>query len=144
MDAPSAGRLERIFAAILRARWLFVVLYALLLPPSAYFALRVEQDNSLDRLVVPSDPDFIATRAFQQVFGAGEFALLLAEVDDPYSPAVLERVDAIEVALKAIPKVTPNSAISIFRRTQAEFEAPRTRRPSAASRPGPICCAGRG
>ena len=82
MNAPSPGRLERIFAGILRARWLFIALYALLLPPSAYFAVRVGQDNSLDRLIVPSDPDFIATRAFQQVFGAGEFSLLLAEVSD--------------------------------------------------------------
>ena len=86
MNAPGPGRLERIFIAVLRARWLFVALYALLLPPSVYFAVRVEQDNSLDRLIVPSDPDFIATREFQKVFGAGEFALLLAEVDDPCAP----------------------------------------------------------
>ncbi len=121
MNAPSSG-LEGIFARILRARWLFVAVYALLLPPSSYFALKVDQDNSLDRLIVPSDPDFIATRSFQQVFGAGEFSLLLAEVDDPFAPEVLARVDAIEVALKAIPKVSPNSALSIFRRSQAEFE----------------------
>ena len=134
MNAPSSGRLERIFVRILRARWLFVAFYALLLPPATYFALRVDQDNSLDRLIVPSDPDFIATRAFQQVFGAGEFSLLLAEVDDPFAPEVLARVDAIEVALKAIPKVSPNSVISIFRRTQAKFEPPpRTRRRSDAS-----------
>ena len=93
MDASSAGRLERIFAAILRARWLFVVLYGLLLPPAAFLALKVGQDNSLDRLIVPSDPDFIATRDFQQVFGAGEFSLdaLIARrkslVTDAASPA---------------------------------------------------------
>jgi predicted RND superfamily exporter protein len=121
MSAPSSGRLERIFVQILRGRWLFVALYALLLPPSSYFALKVDQDNSLDRLIVPSDPDFIATRSFQQVFGAGEFSLLLAEVDDPFAPEVLARVDAIEQALKAVPKVSPNSALSIFRRTQAEL-----------------------
>ncbi len=123
MNAPSPGRLERIFAGILRARWLFIVLYALLLPPSVYFALSVEQDNSLDRLIVPSDPDFIATRAFEEVFGAGEFSLLIAEVDDPYAPEVLARVDAVERALLAVPHVVPNSALSIFRRTQARFEA---------------------
>src|SRR5262245_8071019 len=121
MNGSSPGRLERIFAATLRARWFFVVLYALLLPPAAFFALKVDQDNSLDRLIVPSDPDYIATRDFQQVFGAGEFSLLLAEVDDPFAPAVIARVDAIEQALKKVPRVTPNSAISIFRRSQAEF-----------------------
>ncbi|HEY7922227.1 MAG TPA: MMPL family transporter [Myxococcota bacterium] len=123
MNETAPGRLERIFLAIVRARWLFIALYALLLPPSIYFALSVEQDNSLDRLIVPSDPDYIATRAFQDVFGAGEFSLLLAEVDDPWAPEVLARVDAIERALQAIPHVSPNSALSIFRRTQAEFDA---------------------
>jgi predicted RND superfamily exporter protein len=123
MNAPGPGRLERIFVAIVRARWLFIALYALLLPPSVYFAVRVEQDNSLDRLIVPSDPDYIATRDFQDVFGAGEFSLLLAEMDDPFAPDVLARVDAVERALQRIPHVVPNSAISIFRRTQAELTA---------------------
>jgi predicted RND superfamily exporter protein len=123
MDAPSPSRLERSFARILRARWLFVALYALLLPPAVFFAIRVGQDNSLDRLIVPGDPDYVATRAFQEVFGAGEFALLLAEADDPMAPEVLARVDAIERALGGIPHVVPNSALSIFRRTQASFEA---------------------
>ena len=62
MNAAEPSRLERCFVAIVRARWLFVALYALLLPPSVFYALRVAQDNSLDRLIVPSDPDFIATR----------------------------------------------------------------------------------
>ena len=65
MHPPSSSRLERTFAAIVRARWLFVALYALLLPPSVYYAIGVEQDNSIDRLIVPSDPDFVATREFE-------------------------------------------------------------------------------
>jgi hypothetical protein len=69
--------------------------------PSVHFAIRVEQDNSLDRLIVPGDPDHIATQEFEQVFGSGEFALLLAEADDPYAPAVLARVDGIARALAA-------------------------------------------
>jgi hypothetical protein len=123
MHAPTSSRLERIFASIIRARWLFIAFYALLLPPSVYYALQVAQDNSLDRLIVPSDPDYIATRAFEEVFGAGEFALLLAETDDPFAPEVLARVDALERALQAVPNVVPNSALSVFRRTQAQFEA---------------------
>jgi predicted RND superfamily exporter protein len=119
----ASPRLEGIFARIVRARWLFVAVYALLVPPAALFALRVDQDNSLDRLIVPTDPDFLATRAFQAVFGAGEFALLVAETDEPYSPASVARVDAIEHALQRIPGVTPSSAISIFRRARPEFTA---------------------
>ena len=127
MNANTSPRLERIFARIVRARWLWVACYAVLLLPSVFFALRVGQDNSLDRLIVPSDPDFIATRAFEEVFGAGEFALLLAEADDPFAPEVLARVDAIERALQEVPNVAANSALSIFRRTRASSR-PRPRR----------------
>jgi len=96
--------------------------YALLLIPSAYFAVQVRQDNSLDRLIVVTDPDYIATREFEKVFGAGEFALLLAEADDPLSPAVIARVDAIERALASVPRVRAHSALSVFRRARAGFE----------------------
>ena len=147
MDASSPGRLERIFAAILRARWLFVVLYALLLPPAAYFALRVDQDNSLDRLIVPSDPDFIATRDFQQVFGAGEFSLLLAEVDDPFAPAVLARVDAIETRAEggsAGSRPTPPSRSSGARRRSSSHARGRGGLPPLRDRHRPAAPAGAG
>jgi predicted RND superfamily exporter protein len=124
-DEPQAtppGRLPRIFAALIAKRWYIIAVYALLLPPSVYFAAQVRQDNSIDRLIVPSDPDYIATRAFEKVFGAGEFALLLIEADDPLSPAVIERVDRIERALQSVPKVRANSALSVYRRARAGFE----------------------
>jgi predicted RND superfamily exporter protein len=123
MTSPAPGRLEAIFARVLRARWLFVALYALLLVPSAYFALQVGQDNSIDRLIVPGDPDATATRQFEKVFGSGEFALLLVEADDPYEAAVLARVHAIDRALAKIPDVAAHSALSIFLRVRPDFHA---------------------
>ena len=122
-SSEPSGSLEGIFARILRARWIIVAIYALLLGPAVHFAMRVGQDNSLDRLIIPSDPDFLATRDFQKVFGAGEFALLIAEAEDPFSAAVVARVDAIEQALQAIPHLEAHSAISTFRRTRAQFDA---------------------
>jgi uncharacterized protein len=121
---PTAGpsRLSRIFAVILAWRWSVLALYALLLPPSAYFAAQVRQDNSIDRLIVANDPDYIATREFEKVFGTGEFALLLAEADDPLSPAVIARFDRIERALQTVAHVRANSALSVFRRARAGFE----------------------
>src|SRR4029453_7042094 len=87
------SNLGRILAAIVRARWVVIAVYAVLLPPAAWYAAHAAQDNSLDRLIVPSDPDFLRTRAFQEVFGAGEFALLLADADNPFAPAALQRID---------------------------------------------------
>ncbi|MFI5397757.1 MAG: RND family transporter [Candidatus Binatia bacterium] len=116
------GGLSRTFAFIIARRWYILACYALLLLPSAYFAAQVRQDNSLDRLITASDPDYVATRDFEKVFGAGEFALLLVESDDPLSPAMIERVDGIERALRTVPHVTANSALSVFRRAKAGFE----------------------
>jgi hypothetical protein len=119
--SKSHGILPRVFAFIVAKRWIIVALYALILPPAAFYATKVGQDNSIDRLMVPSDPDYAATMAFQQVFGSGEYAVLLAEADDPYAPAVLERLDKIETALKGVPRVQANSALSIYRRAKAGF-----------------------
>jgi hypothetical protein len=124
VSAPkSHGIVPRFFAFVVAKRWFIVALYALLLPPSAYFASKVGQDNSIDRLMVPSDPAYAATMDFQKVFGSAEYAVLLAEADDPFAPAVLERLDKIEAGLKDIPRIQANSALSIYRRVHAGFAA---------------------
>jgi hypothetical protein len=60
-----AKALSGFFKWVLRCRWAVVALYALLLPPSAYFATKVGQDNAIDRIVVPSDADYINNQEFQ-------------------------------------------------------------------------------
>ncbi|MEO6028046.1 MAG: MMPL family transporter [Candidatus Binatia bacterium] len=115
-------RLGRFFAALLAARWWILVLYAVLVPPAAFLAAKVQQDNSIDRLIIATDPDFVATRDFEQVFGEGEFALLLAEASDPLAPEIVKRVDEIEHALADIPHVAVNSALSIYRKAKAGFD----------------------
>jgi len=110
------------FAKIIAWRWYVIAVYALLLPVGAYFAAQVGQDNSIDRLLARNDPDYLATRAFEKTFGAGEFALLLIEADDPFGTAVVERVDRIERALQGVPRLTTNSLLSVYRRAKAGFE----------------------
>jgi hypothetical protein len=118
----NAGRLSRFFAALIARRWWVVAIYALLLPPSVYYATQVGQDNSIDRLIVPSDPDYIGTREFEQVFGGGEYALLLIETPDPLAPDVVSKLDALERAIQENPRVTTNSLLSVYRRARAGFE----------------------
>jgi predicted RND superfamily exporter protein len=117
-----ADALSRAFRWIVVRRLWIVAFYALLLPPSAWLAAQVRQDNSTDRLILPGDPELVALRAFEDVFGGGEYALLLAEADDPLAPEVIERVDRIERALRGIPQVSANSLVSVFRRARAGFE----------------------
>ena len=115
--------LLRLFRFIVAKRWWVVGFYALLLGPAVYFALQVEQDNSLDRLIVQSDPDYIANREFSQVFGGGDYVLLLAEARDPFAPEVLARLDAAERAIEKLPHVGLQSALSTFRRVKGGFQA---------------------
>jgi uncharacterized protein len=113
--------LTKVFSWIVKRRWLFVVLYALLLPPFGFFAAKVTQDSSIERLIVASDPEFARTRDFQKVFGAGELAVIAFEAQDPFDPAVLERVDKVERALSGVEGVGSSSAIGIYRRAKAGF-----------------------
>jgi predicted RND superfamily exporter protein len=121
LSASGPSRLARFFAFVIKKAWWVVAVYALLLPPAAYLAMKVGQDNSIDRLIVASDPDYLAMREFERVFGAGEYALLLAQTDDPFALEVLGQVDRIERAVGAVPGVKVNSALSIFRRANAGF-----------------------
>ncbi len=119
--APRPSALSRFFAFVIAKRWLILAFYAVVLPPSAYFATKVTQDNDIQRIIVPTDPDFIAVKEFQKVFGTGEYAVILAEADDPFAPAVLDRVDRIERGIAAVPGTSCNSALSLYRRAKAGF-----------------------
>jgi predicted RND superfamily exporter protein len=121
--SPFEAKLKRLFRRIVAARFIIIAIYAVLLPPSIYFALQVQQDNSLDRLVVQSDPTFTANKRFEKVFGHGEYVLVLVEAGDPFAPDVLRRFDDLERAVGKVPHVAANSALSIYKRVKGGFEA---------------------
>ena len=108
-------------AAIVDHPWLVLLVWLLLVPPAVFFALRVQSDNSVDRLIVSGDADERATRQFRTLFPEGDYVVFLAEADDPFAPAVLRRVDALEAALRAVPHVKPLSALTIYREAHAGF-----------------------
>ncbi len=129
-SAPSSSRthdapawLQRFFAALLARRYLILAFYALVLPPAGWFAAHVQQDNAIDRIISTSNADLVKTREFEKVFGSSEFAVLFAEADDPYAPGVLDRIDQLEKAIAKIPRVEPNSIVSVYRRAKGGFEA---------------------
>jgi predicted RND superfamily exporter protein len=114
--------LRRLFRFAIAKRWWVVGFYSLLLVPGIWFALKVGQDDSVERLVVRTDPDYVAAQAFAKVFGRTETAILVAEAGNPFAPGILKRLDDIERRLAAVPKVGVNSILSIFRRTQGGFQ----------------------
>ncbi len=123
MISRSTDSLGRLFRFVIARRWWVVAVYALLLVPSVYFAIHVGQDDSVERLMVRNDPDFLATQEFSKVFGSGESVILLAEARDPFAPAVLRQVDLMERRLEGLRGVEANSVISIYRRNHPDFEA---------------------
>ncbi len=119
--------LERLFRRVVALRVPVLALYALLLPAAIALSLRIPSEGAIDRLIVDTDPDFVATRAFQKVFPEGQVVMLLLESDDPWSPEVLRQVGELEDRLGKIPGVHPVSGLDVFRRVQPGF------RPDAAS-----------
>jgi len=119
MATPS--RLEAFFRRVVALRVPILAAYALLLPAAAWLSAGIRSEGAIDRLIVSSDPDYAATRAFQKVFPEGRIVMLLLEADDPWSPAVLSRLDRLDAALRAIPGATPYSALSVYRRARPGF-----------------------
>jgi predicted RND superfamily exporter protein len=129
MSEPRAPLLHAFFRFVVARRWWVIGVYAVLIAASVPYALRVDQDNSVDRLIVRDDPDYAASRAFAGVFGGGEYVVLLAEADDPFSPAVIAAVDGLDRRLRALPRVAPQSLPAIYRRARAGADP--TRDPGA-------------
>jgi predicted RND superfamily exporter protein len=117
----STFRLEAIFRAIIARSWLIIAIYALFLPPAIWFATRVQADNSLERLIVKTDPLYASNQRFEKVFGHGEYAIVFIEADDPFAPEVLRRFDELETALSKVPRVSISSALAIFKRAKGGF-----------------------
>src|SRR5258705_1850074 len=92
--------------------------YAPPVPVGGVRAGRIPAEGGLDRLIVPSDPDFAATRAFQRIFPDSPSVLLLFESDDPWTPANLARVEAAERELRAVPRVGAFSVLDAIRRAR--------------------------
>jgi predicted RND superfamily exporter protein len=122
MAEPS--RVEKLFAAIIAKRWLVLLVWLALVPGAVWLALKLPSDGAIDRLVVEQDPAVVRTRAFQQVFPEGRQVVLLFEPPgDVFAPEVVSQLAAVEAALGKVKGVTPFSALSLFRRREADVAA---------------------
>lgn len=113
--------LEAAFARILAWRVAIVGLFALLVPLSIIGAGTLRAEGAIGSLVVPSDPDYATTRAFQKIFPETQIVLWLLEFDDPYKPPALATMDAVAKAARSVPGVTVFSTLDIYRRNHSGF-----------------------
>src|SRR5215813_4015135 len=103
---PAADRISRALAALLRHRAIVLAVYLVAVPAAALLATRIPSQGAIERLVVPTDPDYAATRAFQAIFPEPQLVLLVFESPDPWSPPAIDRVQRATVALDSVPHVT--------------------------------------
>jgi len=115
-------RIDAVFAWIVRRRAPILVAWALLLAAAVALALGIRSDAGISGLVVRSDPDFVATRAFEKIFPERPIVILLLEADDPWRPEVLRETEALEAALRATPGLSPYSALDVYRQTHPGFQ----------------------
>ncbi len=111
-------RASRVLARVVRMRVAVLAVYALLVPAAVLVATRIPSEGAIDRLIVPSDPDYAATRAFQGIFPERQIVLLVFEANDPWSPRSIARVDAAEAAVRAVPHAGSFSVLDALRRAR--------------------------
>ena len=119
--AAAPSRLERVFRRIVAMRWPVLAGFALLVPLGALEASRIRSDGAISSMVVASDPDFEATRAFQRIFPEGQLALLIVEDADPWRNDVLAMVDAVAAAARRVQGVTVYSPLDVYRQVHPGF-----------------------
>ncbi len=124
MRAPGESLLASFFRRVIARRSAVALLYALVVPPAAWLSFRIPHDDAIDRLIVDSDPDVAATRAFQNVFPERKSVLLLAETDDPFAPEALRGLRALEEDLARVPRVQVLSAPGIAERLRPGIRTP--------------------
>ncbi len=105
-------------ARVLELRRWVIALYLVLVPVAAVLVARIPSEGAIERLLVPGDPDFQATRAFQQIFPEPQLALLVFELDDPWSPSSLAQLDRAKTALAGVPRVRTFSVVDLLRRAR--------------------------
>jgi hypothetical protein len=115
-----------VFARVVAARRWIVLAYALLVPFAVLLALRIPRDTAIEHMVVPSDPDVAATRAFHRVFPEPPALLLLVETRDPFAPAALTACRELEARLARLAKVSAYSLLTVWQRTQGGRSADQT------------------
>lgn len=110
----------RILATILRARWIIIAIYAVLLPLAVIEATRIPNEGALDKLIVPTDPDLAATREFQKIFPEPQLVMLMVEAPDPWAPEALAKLKKTKDALAGVPHVATFSVIDALYRARPQ------------------------
>jgi predicted RND superfamily exporter protein len=121
-------RWSRVLARIVRMRAVVLAVYAAIVPVAAFVAAHIPSEGAIDRLMVPSDPDYAATRAFQRIFPDPQTVLLLFQSPDPWSPEAIARLERAKAALREVPHVGTFTVLDALRRARPDASLAELRR----------------
>ena len=111
-------RMFHIFRSIISRRWLIIVIYGVVLPGAAVLAFQVPRDNSIERMVVASDPEVTECQRFQEIFPEGDTAYLMLETEDPFSAEALRDLATLQQELDVIAGVDTFSIDTVWQRSR--------------------------
>jgi len=124
VDRSLERRLEPLFVWIIARRWFVVAAYSVVVVVAALLAMDIPRDNSLENMVVSSDPDVAASHEFERIFPESATVFLMLETDDPFAAGPLADLERLESELGAIDGVNAFSMATVWRRSRPGAGSP--------------------
>jgi len=124
VDRSLERRIEPFFSLIVTRRWLIIAIYSFVVVGAGLLAVDIPRDNSLENLVVSSDPDVAASHEFEKIFPEAATVFLMLETDEPLSAGPLSDLERLESELGAIDGINAFSITTVWRRSRPGSGSP--------------------
>ena len=124
VDRSLEKRLEPFFVRLIARRWLVVAVYSVVVAVAAILASDIPRDNSLENMVVSSDPEVAASHEFEGIFPDTATVFLMLETDDPFTAGPLTDLERLEAELGEIAGVSAFSIATVWRRSRPGAGSP--------------------
>ena len=118
VDRSLEHRIEPFFVWIVARRWMVIAIYLIVVVGAGFLAKDIPRDNSLENLVVSTDPDVTASHEFEKIFPEAATVFLMLETDEPFSAGPLTDLERLESELDAIDGITAFSMATVWRRSR--------------------------
>jgi len=124
VDRSLEDRIEPFFGLIVTRRWLVIAIYSIVVVAAGFLARDIPRDNSLENLVVSTDPDVAASHEFEKIFPEAATVFLMLETDEPFAAGPLTDLERLESELDAIDGVNAFSMATVWRRSRPGAGSP--------------------
>jgi predicted RND superfamily exporter protein len=124
VDRAIEDRLIPVLSVMVRRPWVVAAVYAVVVAAAAFLAVGIPRDNSLENMVVSSDPDVAASREFERLFPEGDTVFLMLETADPFAPEALADLERLEHEIEAVDGITAYSVATVWRHARPGAGAP--------------------